>query len=187
MTPCLESLNTPSGISTAELESTVRQLIVGAADTAATNLTSSTYYLLSHPAALSRLVNEIRTAFPTNSSITKDTVATLPYLNAVLNECLRILPPLPGNMRRIAPREGCYISGHFIPGNTIVCYDLYAGGRSSSLFARPHEFLPERYLADCPDEFKDDKRKAYQPFSVGPRNCLGKNLAYIEMRMVLAK
>jgi cytochrome P450 len=63
-------------------------------------------------------------------------------------------------MRRVTPREGCYISGHFMPGNTIVCYDLYSGGRSSTLFSRPNEFLPERYLADCLDEFKSDKRKA---------------------------
>lgn len=54
-------------------------------------------------------------------------------------------------------------------------------------FHRPEEFLPERWLPNPPAEFANDDRGAFQPFSAGNRNCIGKNLAYAEMRLILAK
>ena len=56
-------------------------------------------------------------------------------------------------------------------------------------FHRPTEFIPERWI-DGPEgkgEFADDKRGVLQPFSMGTRNCIGRNLAYAEMRLILAK
>lgn len=99
----------------------------------------------------------------------------------------RLFPPVPGNLRRITPPEACFISETYIPGNTIVGYDLWAGGRSAANFSRPNEFLPERYLPDAPEEFKNDNRKGHQPFSIGPRNCIGKNFALVEIRLIVAK
>jgi averantin hydroxylase len=61
----------------------------------------------------------------------------------------------------------------------------YASNRLESNFHRPDEFLPPRFLGDI--EFADDNRAILQPFSVGPRNCIGRNLAYAEMRLILAK
>lgn len=150
-------------------------------------MAASIYYMLKDPKTHHKLVDEVRTAFPSNEGITKNGVAALPYLNAVLNESLRLMPGLPGNIRRLTPPEGCVISDLFVPGNSIVCFDLYAGGRSASLFHRPNDFCPDRYLPNPPDQFKDDKRKAYQPFTVGPRGCIGQKLAYLEMCMAMAK
>lgn len=62
----------------------------------------------------------------------------------------------------------------------------YAVFRSPSNFKNPDLYVPERWLDDNP-EYADDKKDALQPFSFGPRNCIGRNLAYIEMRLVLAK
>jgi cytochrome P450 len=53
------------------------------------------------------------------------------------------------------------------------------------LFRNPNEFIPERWLGDS--DYKEDVREAHQPFSVGPRNCLGMNMAWHEMRLLLAK
>jgi len=61
----------------------------------------------------------------------------------------------------------------------------YVSYRLGSNFHRPEEFLPQRWLGDV--EFADDNRAVFQPFSVGPRNCVGRNLAYAEMRLILAK
>jgi cytochrome P450 len=61
----------------------------------------------------------------------------------------------------------------------------YVSYRLRSNFHRPEEFLPQRWLGDV--EFADDNRAVFQPFSVGPRNCVGRNLAYAEMRLILAK
>lgn len=53
----------------------------------------------------------------------------------------------------------------------------------------PEDFVPERWLPslESPAVDKKDERKAFNPFLTGPRNCLGKNLAYHEMRLILAK
>lgn len=59
---------------------------------------------------------------------------------------------------------------------------------TKSLFTsvrNPNDFVPERWLGD--PEYSHDKRDAHQPFSVGPRNCLGMNMAWHEMRLLLAK
>jgi cytochrome P450 len=51
------------------------------------------------------------------------------------------------------------------------------------------ELIPERWLEGerCLEEHRGDERKAFQAFSVGPTNCIGKNLAYMEMRLILAR
>src|SRR5271170_6826402 len=63
--------------------------------------------------------------------------------------------------------------------------------RSPQNFHRPDAFLPERFLpANDPEysvEFANDDRAALQPFALGPRNCIGRSLAYAEMRLVLAR
>lgn len=54
-------------------------------------------------------------------------------------------------------------------------------------FSKPQEFIPERFLEKDSSDFKGDNYAAYQPWSVGVRNCIGRNLAYAELRLVLAK
>jgi len=68
---------------------------------------------------------------------------------------------------------------------TTISMQQYVSYRLRSNFHRPEEFLPQRWLGDV--EFADDNRAALQPFAVGPRNCIGRNLAYAEMRLILAK
>ena len=63
----------------------------------------------------------------------------------------------------------------------------YAAYHSERNFAHPEQFIPERWLDNAGPEFSSDSREVLQPFHVGPRNCLGKNLAYAEMRLFLAK
>ncbi|KAK7946942.1 cytochrome P450 [Apiospora aurea] len=53
-------------------------------------------------------------------------------------------------------------------------------------FAHPEEFHPERWLGEDP-RFAHDRKEAFEPFSHGSRNCLGKNLAYAEMRTIMAR
>ncbi len=61
----------------------------------------------------------------------------------------------------------------------MACY------RSADNFRDPDKFVPERWLGD--EHFKHDRKKALQPFSLGPRNCIGLHLAYAEMRIILAR
>jgi averantin hydroxylase len=68
---------------------------------------------------------------------------------------------------------------------TSVAVQQYAACRSMRNFHRPDEFLPQRWLGD--QEFAGDRREVSQPFSIGARNCIGRQLAYAEMRLILAK
>lgn len=71
---------------------------------------------------------------------------------------------------------------------TYVTVNQYPTYRSPQNFARPDDFLPERFLPnDVPDEFSKDNMSAYQLFSIGRHACIGQSLAYAEMRLILAR
>lgn len=68
---------------------------------------------------------------------------------------------------------------------TSVYVSQHATNHSTRNYTSPELYVPERWLGDV--RYKDDNRASLNPFSFGPRNCLGKNLAYAEMRLILAK
>ena len=144
----------------------------------------SSFFLLHSPEHLSKLKAEIQGAFNTSEDFTLESLARLKYLNAVLQEGLRLYPPVPVGMPRRTPPAGATICGEYVPGDVAVAVHQFATFRSEAHFTRPTEFLPERWLGD--PAFQDDNHAALEPFSVGPRNCLGKNLAWHELRMILA-
>ncbi|QSZ33117.1 hypothetical protein DSL72_002703 [Monilinia vaccinii-corymbosi] len=62
---------------------------------------------------------------------------------------------------------------------------IYASHHRAQNFKNPENFAPERWLDD--PEYAGDQKGAFQPFSLGPRNCIGRNLAFAEMRLILAR
>lgn len=70
---------------------------------------------------------------------------------------------------------------------TNVSVHQWTLANSPECFVRPTSFVPERWLSPEAPEFASDRRSASQPFSLGPRSCIGKNLAYAEMRLILAR
>jgi cytochrome P450 len=133
-----------------------------------------TYLLLQNPSTLRKCVSVIRSDFPDSTSLTFLELQSHEYVNAVLSEALRLYPPAADGLFRVVPAEGGIIAGEFVPPNTSVTVHLLAAFRSPLNFHRPNEFIPERWMKNCPLEFEFDNRNAFQPFSVGARNCLGK-------------
>ncbi|KAI1485224.1 cytochrome P450 [Biscogniauxia mediterranea] len=154
-------------------------------ETTASLLTGLTYYLLKNPDKLKILVDEIRGKFRGNEEITFEALAGMPYLNACIREGLRVYPPVPTNVPREIAEGGNFVLGKWLPAGTRVSVHHQATYRSPANFKNPDKFAPERWLGD--PEYKDDNREAHQPFNVGPRNCLGMNMAWHEMRLLLAK
>ncbi|KUJ21564.1 putative cytochrome P450 monooxygenase [Mollisia scopiformis] len=177
----------PYGLTYMEVFQTCSIFMVGGSETTATTLTGMVYYILRTPRVYNLLVEELRSTFKDSSEINMANSGKLNYTIAVVNEGMRILHPLPGNLRRVTPPEGWVVAGWKVPGNTLVAVDSYAAYHSRSNFHNPKEFVPERWMSDPPAPYKNDKLKVLQPFSVGPRNCIGKNLALMEMRLILAK
>ncbi|KAJ6120171.1 hypothetical protein N7523_004451 [Penicillium sp. IBT 18751x] len=173
-------------MSRAEIHSNAFILIVAGSETAATLLSGAIFYLCSNLPVMSRLVSEIRSAFTEEDEITFRSAASLTYLAAVIEESLRMHPPFVTSLARVFPSGGSMVDGHYVPGGTIAACHHYASYRSSSNFTFSHSFLPERWLGHD-SRFEQDKRAVLQPFSLGPRNCLGKHLAYCEIRLIICK
>ncbi|KAB8233940.1 cytochrome P450 [Aspergillus alliaceus] len=167
-----------------KVEANAGVLVVAGSETTATLLSGCTFYLLTHPLVYEKLANEIRGAFDYEDEITLLALGKLPYLQAVLEESLRMYPPVPAILPRTVPKGGAAVNGEFVPEGTSVTMAIFSAFRSPSEFTDPDSFIPERWLKDSP--YKCQK-EALQPFSYGPRNCIGKVLAYAEMRLILAR
>ncbi|KAH0349680.1 benzoate 4-monooxygenase cytochrome P450, partial [Aureobasidium melanogenum] len=172
-----------AGMSLREMHANAAVFMMAGTETTATLLSGLTYYLLINPDKLAKLVAEIRGSFTSESDITVDALAELPYLNACIEEGLRMYPPVSGSLPRKVPAEGATIAGTWVPGDVSVAVNQRAIYQSTTNFRSPASFVPERFLGD--PKYANDNFAALQPFSVGPRNCIGKNLAYHEMRLLL--
>jgi cytochrome P450 len=168
-----------------EIQETSGTLIIAGSETSATLLSGAIYYLLKNPFWMAKLQEEIRSSFPQESQITFNSTSQLVTLNAIIHETFRMYPPISVALPRTTPREGAVVAGVFIPPNTTIGIPQYAAYRSSRNFTNPDKYAPERFLGD--EEYAEDKRSVIQPFSVGPRNCIGQNLAWAEIRAILAR
>ena len=178
-------------ISREEIDATFDILMIGGSETTATLLSGCMFLLQKNPAVQEKLKEEVRGAFKNEDEITVAKVKThlyamssgithspkvnqLPYLLAVLEESLRYYPPIPIALGRRTPPEGAPICGHWVPGGIAVGIPQFAANHSPLNFADPDKFLPERFLPDRDPLFEKDRRAVLQPFSTGPRNCLGR-------------
>ncbi|PYI09335.1 benzoate 4-monooxygenase cytochrome P450 [Aspergillus sclerotiicarbonarius CBS 121057] len=183
----LAAMETEKGMSGAEMNVNAFSFSIAGSESSATALSALTCFILTHREVYERLVAEIRGAFETCEQIEISSLTRLPYLNAVLQETLRIYPPVAVTLPRVVPANGATIDGQFVPAGVTVGVNHFACYHDPQNFDRPLDFLPERWLPECQEAFVDDHRGCFQPFSFGPRNCLGKNLAWAEMRLIAAK
>ncbi|KAK1955894.1 cytochrome P450 [Colletotrichum sublineola] len=168
-----------------EIEGTADSFIIGGSDTTGTSLSGATFFLTTHPDAMAKLVEEVRSSFSSEQEINIASVQKLRYLQAVLNESMRLYPVLPLGYTRIIKPGGDYICERYVPEGTRVIVSQWPMYRNDKYFAQPDEFIPERFLDD--PRFKDDDTSAIHAFGYGPRNCIGRNLAMSEMRVILAR
>ena len=167
--------NEGENLSNVELIMLASNFIVAGSGTSAGGMSGLTYLLLRNPEKLSHLTAEIRRTFNTQEEITMLATARCKYLNACLEEGMRLYPPTPGSLPRVVPGKGEMIEGQWVPGGTAVGCNQLAAGHSERNFYRAREFLPERYLELPADsEFANDDRGAAQPFSTGARGCIGR-------------
>ncbi|KAL8337081.1 hypothetical protein RB601_008541 [Gaeumannomyces tritici] len=174
-------------LSRKELDANADLFVFAGSETTSTLLSGCTFLVLSHPEVHRRLVAEIRGRFGRPEDISFTTAQQLPYLTAVIQETFRLYPPIPVGPPRKVPEGGGRVCGHFLPKGTAVAVTQYAAGHSAANFANPESFVPERWLPDADPRFQGDRRRAVQPFSIGPRNCIGQNLAWAEIRTALIK
>ncbi|CAA9961511.1 cytochrome p450 [Pyrenophora teres f. maculata] len=160
-------------------------MVVGS-ETTSTVLSGTLYLLLKHPECMARLKQEIKDNFASKEEMTLEALPKLRYLSAVLDEAMRVYPAAPETLARLVPAGGTTICGEYVPQGATVFILHYPTFHSTRNFVRPESFAPERWLPEGEIEFARDDKKAFNPFSVGPRACLGRNLAQYELRLTLS-
>lgn len=181
--------NDDKGMSTEEINVNAFSLSGAGSESTATAMSGAIFLLLAHNPVYVRLIQEIRSAHAAEVDITLASTHQLEYLDAVITETLRMYPPVAITLPRQVPTNGEVIAGAFVPPGTTVGVHHYSTYHHPNNFYQPAAFLPERWLPGSRDAppFANDSKDCMQPFSAGPRNCLGKNIAKAEVRLLLAK
>ncbi|KAJ5656571.1 hypothetical protein N7507_008521 [Penicillium longicatenatum] len=154
--------------------------IIAGSDTTGATLANALYFLTSNPSKYQRLQKEVDEA-----NLNGGDAPPIPYVDAVINETLRLKPPVPGGMSRVTPPEGLTIDEVFIPGNIVVISPQHVIQRDERNFDRALEFLPERWIDEGKEMHKDER--AFFPFSLGHHGCVGKQLAMAQLRLTLQR
>ncbi|ESZ94230.1 hypothetical protein SBOR_5364 [Sclerotinia borealis F-4128] len=173
------------GLSIAETENAIGDIMIAGSETVASTLAAICYHIVRNSEAYRLLTTEIRQSFDREQSIIASAVAELLCLNAVMDEAMRLCPSLPMVMPRMVTEPGMEVCGHWLPSGTLVTFCQLAAYTSPTNFASPKEFIPERWLPDS--QIKPHNTNVYHPFSVGPRDCVGKAFGFAEVRLILAK
>ena len=140
-------------------------LLLAGHETTTTGLAWACERLTRHPEALQRLNRELGAG--------EDA-----YLDAVVNETLRVRPVIDGVWRKLtAPAT---VAGYRVPAGTLVFPAIVLVQTSREAFPDPHEFRPERFLDGSPDPY------TFIPFGGGTRRCIGAAFAVMEMKTVLS-
>lgn len=163
-------------------------LVVAGSDTSSNAMAVTLFNMLAHQDYYKRVQQEVEDVFGDHladdlEKLNKD----CPLLNGCINETLRLWPPVASGLQRVTPPEGMTLpNGTHIPGNTIISTQTYAIHRDPRNFSNPDDFIPERWLRK-PGKGEIFNSKAFSAFGYGPTGCIGKNVAYHEMRAFVAR
>ncbi|CAK9806584.1 Probable cytochrome P450 12a5, mitochondrial [Anthophora plagiata] len=141
------------------------------------------YYLAKNPRIQRILYDEIASVLPYKDSVfTEDTLKSMPYLKACLQESLRLRPTFP-YITRLLPKT-ISLHGYTIPKGTFIIMANQITSQREENFEDPTKFKPERWLTSSP---RSDTDFSYLPFGYGMRSCLGKHMAETKMMLLTAK
>ncbi|KAF4125981.1 Cytochrome P450 [Geosmithia morbida] len=169
-----------AGFSDSEVTAQCKDLVFAGTDSTAMNLATICFMLCKHPAVYQALRREILAQGPSHPD-----PSSLPYLQAVIREGLRLSMANPTRLPRLVPAAGFRYGDYFLPQGTVVSctpFELHLNGK---VFQDPQEFKPERWLDDAnPSE---EMKRDMIPFGRGTRQCIARNLAMTELNTVVSK
>lgn len=163
------------------LRDLVLNFLIAGRDTTAQALSWTLFCLSTHSEVEEKAREEVLRVCGVHGPSYED-LNQLPYIQAVLNEALRLYPSVPIDGKQ-AQQDDLWPDGTFIPKHTMVWYNIYSMGRSTTIWGDDAElFRPDRWLemSEIPDNYH------YPVFNGGPRECLGRRLAMVEMKTCLS-
>jgi cytochrome P450 len=167
------------------LRDIIMNFMIAGRDTTAQTLTWLFYLLSQYPAvgqqAVDEVENELKGEVPSY-----DNVLQLKYLERVINETLRLYPPVPVD-RKSAVKDDVLPDGTFIPAGSDIAYSPWVLGRHPDYWADPLSCKPDRWLGSEHNGGKSVPSVGtlpFIPFNYGPRTCLGVKMAYLEVKVL---
>lgn len=187
-------------LSKGEVYAEAMLLLIAGSDTTANSLSALSYHLATHPEVQRKLQAELDLHIPIESSqetedeadtllppsdgvVEYEKIKNLPYLNACVKEALRLHSTVGTGLPRVVPSGKTFsFGGETFKAGSIISVPSFTTNRSSVWGSDAEEFRPERWLEEGSGSFN----KYFVPFSVGPRACVGRNLATMDMMLVAA-
>jgi cytochrome P450 len=170
-----------NSLSLQELKDQVLLLLFAGHETLTSAIASMCLLLAQHPEVLAAVRAEQQQLAP-EEPLTLEQLKQMSYLEQVLKEVLRVLPPVGGGFREVI--QECEFNGYTIPQGWSALYQVGRTHQDSAIYTKPEQFDPERFAP----ERAEDKPKpfSYVPFGGGVRECLGKEFAKLEMKLFAA-
>ncbi|KAM7257591.1 hypothetical protein ACFE04_013332 [Oxalis oulophora] len=178
------------------LQQVALNFILAGRDTSSVALSWFFWLVMQNPRVEEKIILEICTVLmetrgkDTNKWVDEplvfEEVDRLIYLKAALSETLRLYPSVPQDSKQ-AVDDDVLPSGTFVPAGTAVTYSIYSVGRMKFIWGEDClEFKPERWLSADGKKFEVQDQFRFVSFNAGPRICLGKDLAYLQMKSIAA-
>jgi cytochrome P450 len=167
-------------------------LAISGSSSTSNSIASTMQLLIENPDKMRKLQEEVDSAMSTqledrpdgNAAImaSYDQIKSLPYLRAVIDESLRLYPPISHGLPRETPKEGMMIMDQWVAGNTTVSVSAYVAHRDPTVFDQPESFMPERWLGEQGRALQSH----FIAFSAGARGCIGRPISYLQASILLA-
>ncbi|KAJ1411960.1 Cytochrome P450 [Sesbania bispinosa] len=169
------------------LRDTAINLLAAGRDTISAGLTWFFWLVATHPSVEAKILEEIRENLCEGNwkDLGVEGLKRLVYLHGAICEALRLYPPIPFE-HKSALKSDVLPSGHLIKPNTMILYSLYSMGRMEEIWGEDClKFRPERWISNRGGIIHVPSYK-FIAFNAGPRSCLGKDISFIQMKMVAA-
>eukprot|EP00879_Flechtneria_rotunda_P008249 GHRR01008642.1.p1 GENE.GHRR01008642.1~~GHRR01008642.1.p1 ORF type:complete len:326 (+),score=85.52 GHRR01008642.1:795-1772(+) len=176
----------PDGIVTDKhIRDQLMTFTLAGSDTTASTLAFCLHEIAQRPGVLATVQQELQQALGDKPAdqLDADAFQSLPYLTGCINETLRLFPAAVATARLAARDEVC--GEHLVPAGSILILDIYNLHRNPHFWPRATEWLPERWMPNKQSSLGPQHPNAFQPFSVGPRSCIGRYFALLEMQVIL--
>lgn len=176
---------TGQGLNQNKLHAEAALLIAAGSDGVAVSCAAAVFHLLRNPDMLDRLQQEIRSSFSSLDDVGGTKLNRLPYLQAVLEEAMRLAPSVPSAFPREVLDGGLNIDGVHIPKGITVGVSAYSIHHNEKYYPDSFSFQPDRWLGN--KEKVMAARNAFLTFGAGPYNCIGYKVAFLACKLVLAR
>lgn len=169
-----------NGLSADELKDQVLTLLFAGHESLTSAIASFCLFVAQHPNVLERIRAE-QVPFQNRKTLTLEDLKQMEYLDQVLKEVLRVMPPAGGGFREVI--QTCEFNGYRIPKGWSVLYQIHRTQQDSTSYPNPDQFDPDRFDRNQVDKIQPF---SYVPFGGGIRECVGKEFARLEMKIFAA-